>query len=324
MNLIQELLPLTEESAEAKAIRHMMRGMEKLLPHSCRYKQWDVNDHDKTVEWVTQESEPHESQEAADTIAKKLSDWGFKGWTVKVILRDLYRGNKTTEWKTAVSESVVTEAAGEMLEYMGGDLKKVASVPMGGIIDTFYATEHELTSMFGAPKKGDGKVTREWNLKLPSGIKVKIYDYKEQPKSDTSKHEWHVTSTDDVVRGPKARMMYRELMEIIKLGRDMGMHKPAPVKESSPGNDLTFSATGDHEVEQDSLWVLVMANHSDDGYYDDYYGVNVLFNKGGKIDHSTGDSKADSEWKNHKDEIIAAAKSWAMKHQAKKLKELGF
>lgn len=103
------------------------------------------------------------------------------------------------------------------------------------------------------------------------------------------------------------------------------LQEPTKLAESA---DDAFYATGDHEEEEDSLWVLVMNRLTNDpshhDYYADYHGVNVLFNKDGKVDAATGDPKADREWDNHQAAITKVAKDWAMKHYADKMHELGY
>ena len=66
-----------------------------------------------------------------------------------------------------------------------------------------------------------------------------------------------------------------------------------------------FTAT-DVSHEPDGYMVLVRSSGT---MADDYYGVNVLFDKNKNFtDFSTADKQADDEAKKYKDEIIAIAK----------------
>jgi hypothetical protein len=119
---IQELKQLIEmqdtytgSHASSKDERDVIDGVldnvEHHLPHSARYKRYDVNEHKKTIYWVTQESSPRESQMAADEIAQQLAHANIHGWTVKVVLRDLYRGDEDheTPWQTAFTDHFMPE-----------------------------------------------------------------------------------------------------------------------------------------------------------------------------------------------------------------------
>jgi hypothetical protein len=100
MNLprLQELLEATASERES-AVRRVLRTAERFLPAEARYKQWDVDPYDKTVYWVTQETD-----KAKDKLAALLTNAGITGWTVKVTIRDDYVGQDDDSlWETAVS-----------------------------------------------------------------------------------------------------------------------------------------------------------------------------------------------------------------------------
>ena len=85
-------------------IRMILSTIEDSLPEACHYKSWGVFPSKKEVERITQESEPEESQEAANLIAERLGKHGIDSWTVKVVLRDL-NCKDNAPWKTAVSKA---------------------------------------------------------------------------------------------------------------------------------------------------------------------------------------------------------------------------
>jgi len=88
---------------EERIIRKVLANIEDDLPHEARYKSWDTDSYKKTIDWITQESNAAESQAAARTIAKAIRKAGVKGtgWTVRVVVRDDYRGDKT-KWHIKV------------------------------------------------------------------------------------------------------------------------------------------------------------------------------------------------------------------------------
>lgn len=106
MNLprLQELLEATASERES-AVRRVLRTAERFLPAEARYKQWDVDPYDKTVYWVTQETDKaKDKKNAAELLAALLTNAGITGWTVKVTIRDDYVGQDDDSlWETAVS-----------------------------------------------------------------------------------------------------------------------------------------------------------------------------------------------------------------------------
>ena len=60
---------------------------------------------------MTQESSPHESQIAADTIAQELAMNHIHGYLVKVVLRDLYQGDEDhkTPWQVAYTDHFMSK-----------------------------------------------------------------------------------------------------------------------------------------------------------------------------------------------------------------------
>lgn len=96
---------------EMEVIRNVLRNIEGALPDSARYKTWDIDSNKRIVYWVTQESSPRESQIAADTIAHELAMQHLKGWLVKVVLRDEFRGyeDHKTPWQTAYTDHFMPE-----------------------------------------------------------------------------------------------------------------------------------------------------------------------------------------------------------------------
>lgn len=90
----KEMTPEQEE----KIVKGVLRDAEDHLPHECRYKSYDVSKSDKTVDWVTQESSDSDGNSAAKAIAKMIKKAGVRGWTVRVTIRDNYRGTNT-KWQ---------------------------------------------------------------------------------------------------------------------------------------------------------------------------------------------------------------------------------
>lgn len=74
-----------------------------ILKHDARYKSVDFSWEHQILYWVTQAtSKPAEKAEAAQAIADEMSDRGFRGWTVKVTIRDDYVGNgDESKWQVA-------------------------------------------------------------------------------------------------------------------------------------------------------------------------------------------------------------------------------
>ena len=71
-----------------------------------------------------------------------------------------------------------------------------------------------------------------------------------------------------------------------------------------------FFAT-DVSYEPDGIMVLVSGStvDMDDKTFDSYYGINVVFGKGGKVKQIvSNDAISDEQLKNYRSEIIAAAK----------------
>ena len=93
--------PTDELKTQEKIIKKILGSVEDDLPYAARYKNWEVLPNTKEVHWVTQESGPKESSEAARIIAKQIRVQGVKGWTVKVVLRDDFDGEKT-KWHAKV------------------------------------------------------------------------------------------------------------------------------------------------------------------------------------------------------------------------------
>lgn len=93
-------------------IRSILFNVEKDLPDDARYKSFDVLASSKTVIWITQQSSERQSKEAANIIASKLANAGFRGWTVKVVLRDLYRGeDDETPWQVSHTDDVQSDGS---------------------------------------------------------------------------------------------------------------------------------------------------------------------------------------------------------------------
>ncbi len=80
----------------------------------------------------------------------------------------------------------------------------------------------------------------------------------------------------------------------------------------------------EYEMTDDAIWVHVKNNadfeKNKEQRGDSYYGVNVLFHDGGKIEASTGDKFAAAQWREDKDKIIKVAQAF-MKKKNIKLKE---
>jgi hypothetical protein len=99
----------------------------------------------------------------------------------------------------------------------------------------------------------------------------------------------------------------------------MELHKQIiSILSESPSK---FVAT-DISLDPDMIMCLVMG---DSEGADDYYGVNVLFVEGGKVEMSTADKVADEQAAKHKDEIIKVAKAEVMKEPMAKefMQQLG-
>lgn len=92
-----------EDRSELRRIAgKILSGAEGHLDRECRYKDYEFDVDKKTVEWVTQESDEGQSQEAAETIAKLFTNAGLTGWTIKVVVRDEWDG-EDSPWQTAQS-----------------------------------------------------------------------------------------------------------------------------------------------------------------------------------------------------------------------------
>lgn len=70
----------------------------------------------------------------------------------------------------------------------------------------------------------------------------------------------------------------------------------------------------DAEEQDDYTMCLVMSQTNSDDR--NYYGVNVLFYKGGKIDAAIADAKSEKEWKSNRGLIIKAARAFLKKENA--------
>ena len=77
-------------------------------------------------------------------------------------------------------------------------------------------------------------------------------------------------------------------------------------KRNPKATPSKYHAAGDSDIIDDNFAVLVMANDFDEP---DYYGVNVLFNKNGKVSSSTGDAASERQWKAYKDTITNVART---------------
>jgi hypothetical protein len=95
-----------DAAEEKRIIRTILQNIEEKLPHAARYKSYDVDNHKRIIYWITQESSEHVSQDAADIIAQELAMNNIHGYLIKVVLRDLYRGNEDhkTPWQTASTD----------------------------------------------------------------------------------------------------------------------------------------------------------------------------------------------------------------------------
>lgn len=94
--------PMTPQQ-ERKIVDKVLDRAESELDHDARYKNVEVSTDKKEVEWITQETSPEGSAAAAKILARLIRKAGVKGWKIKVVLRDLYNGDKSTPWKTAKS-----------------------------------------------------------------------------------------------------------------------------------------------------------------------------------------------------------------------------
>ena len=97
-----EASKLSEGSSSAvdKKITAILHAVEHRLSRDARFKSFGVDVENKVVDWVTQETHEMEAKkEAAAMIAKVLGEKGYKGWTVKVTVRD----DNRTKWATAKS-----------------------------------------------------------------------------------------------------------------------------------------------------------------------------------------------------------------------------
>ena len=84
-----------------RKLSQLLRAVESTLPHSCRYKEYDIFMRDKRVQWVTQASTAEESQLAAQVIASALTDWDLNGWAVQVVCRNFT--SNPAAWQLAIS-----------------------------------------------------------------------------------------------------------------------------------------------------------------------------------------------------------------------------
>ena len=82
---------------ERQIVSALARTFEKKLPYECRYKMYDVLENE--VIWVTQESSNADGAYAAEVIAGFIREAGVIGFTVKVTIRDYYRGEDTLNWQ---------------------------------------------------------------------------------------------------------------------------------------------------------------------------------------------------------------------------------
>lgn len=89
--------PTSNPENEERIIRNVLKQAEQHLSRSARYKSWDTDHYNKTIDWITQESSPEESKQAAKTLVSLIRKAGVKGtgWTVRVVIRDEYKGDKT-------------------------------------------------------------------------------------------------------------------------------------------------------------------------------------------------------------------------------------
>ena len=81
----------------------IVSDLESSLSSNARYKRYELNISSKVLYWVTQDTSERESKIVAADIAKWFSGHGFKGWTIKVCVRDDYVGNGSSPWQTAKS-----------------------------------------------------------------------------------------------------------------------------------------------------------------------------------------------------------------------------
>ena len=90
-----------EVLAQVKTIKKVLASAGSFLDHEARAKESHLNEFDKTVEWITQETDAKGSKRAAEDIFTELVDAGIDDWTVKVIGRDDAQGDPDT-WKWQV------------------------------------------------------------------------------------------------------------------------------------------------------------------------------------------------------------------------------
>lgn len=93
-----------EAPSEPKSDRDVYKFCNKIeseLDHEDRFKDLEAYMDTKTLEWVTQEG--GDSSGTAKQIAKLFRQNGWKGWTIKVVLRDNWGDPKTTKWGKAKS-----------------------------------------------------------------------------------------------------------------------------------------------------------------------------------------------------------------------------
>lgn len=93
-------------------------------------------------------------------------------------------------------------------------------------------------------------------------------------------------------------------------------------KEAIAENKSSDFVATDVSHDPDMIMCLVLG---DSEGATNYYGINVLFKKDGKVELGTYDSLADKQAAEHKDEIIKVAKEAVMKDAESKqyMKELG-
>lgn len=103
--------PYRSEQEEHSVVRNVISNIELQLDHDARYKSYDIDKNARTVYWVTQQTDEHGSQDAADIIAQELAMNHIKDYTVKVVVRDLYRGNEDgkTPWQVAQTNAFMPD-----------------------------------------------------------------------------------------------------------------------------------------------------------------------------------------------------------------------
>jgi len=98
--ILRELLSEHLKKLTESKFAPMAQALEKILPHECRYKTYEVNSENSTVWWITQESSESQGKDAARTIADYLTARGYTGFSVLVTIRDEYTGDEdTTQWQ---------------------------------------------------------------------------------------------------------------------------------------------------------------------------------------------------------------------------------